>query len=132
MVYKFGSQIKIEIEIMQLINSVSYRLIGSAWKLHPSSLISCAFSSNKSADEKVDLFGRPGQAELYRNFRPKYPAEAKKYIVDSCSKRDVYIDWACGSAQLTGSLAGKFKTVRTNDIFPTILFLPYISISNAR
>ena len=83
-----------------------------------------------AADGRKDLFGHDGQAELYRciyiilhamfsdylyfsaptsKYRPRYSSAISDSIVQQCKYRDLYIDWACGSGQMTEKIAPHFK-----------------------
>jgi SAM-dependent methyltransferase len=58
----------------------------------------------------IDLFGHDGQAKLYKDFRPQYPMELVDDIISRIptTERDVYVDVACGSGQLTHLMAPFF------------------------
>jgi ubiquinone/menaquinone biosynthesis C-methylase UbiE len=61
-------------------------------------------------DGTDDLFGHNGQAKMYHDFRPRYPEALVKSIlslVPEAGDRQLYIDVACGSGQLT-ELIGPF------------------------
>jgi len=59
----------------------------------------------------VDLFGHDGQAEMYRDFRPRYPNRLVKDIVDLVPEhnRGTFLDVACGPGILTAIIAPKFR-----------------------
>lgn len=60
----------------------------------------------------LDLFGHDGQAKMYRDFRPVYPDELVQYVASLVAEtnRDVYVDVACGSGQLTSKIAPFFRS----------------------
>jgi ubiquinone/menaquinone biosynthesis C-methylase UbiE len=62
-----------------------------------------------AVDGTLDLFGHSGQAEMYRNFRPIYTPAIVENVLANVRERDIYIDVACGSGQLTHLLAPHFK-----------------------
>lgn len=62
-----------------------------------------------ACDGKVDRFGQSDQASLYSRYRPQYSSKIIDSIASKVQNWDVYIDWACGSGQLTHKLAPKFN-----------------------
>ena len=62
-----------------------------------------------AADGKVDRFGQSNQASLYSKYRPRYSSDIVSSIANRVRYWDTYIDWACGSGQLTDKFAPKFK-----------------------
>ena len=62
-----------------------------------------------ACDGKVDRFGQSDQASLYSVYRPKYSSKIINSIASKVQNWDIYIDWACGSGQLTHKLAPKFN-----------------------
>lgn len=62
-----------------------------------------------AADGKVDRFGQSNQASLYSKYRPRYSSDIVSSIANRVRYWDTYIDWACGSGQLTDKLAPKFE-----------------------
>ena len=70
-----------------------------------------------AVDGRMDLFGHDGQAKMYRDFRPTYPARLVESIVSSipAESRGLYVDVACGSGQLTEAVAPAFKASKGID-----------------
>ena len=62
-----------------------------------------------SSDGKRDRFGMSNQASLYSRYRPRYSPQIINAITSKVQNWDTYIDWACGSGQLTDKLAYKFN-----------------------
>ena len=63
-----------------------------------------------------DLFGHVGQAHKYSLYRPNYPNKIISCIVARASERNIAIDVACGSGQLTYALSNHFNEVLGFDI----------------
>lgn len=64
-----------------------------------------------TVDGKPDLFGHEGQAKMYFEFRPKYPEVLAKHVISlvPSERRNMYVDIACGSGQLTNLIAPSFR-----------------------
>ena len=60
----------------------------------------------------LDLFGHAGQAKMYQEYRPVYPKALIDYVVNLVPeyKRNLYVDVACGSGQLTSGIAPHFHS----------------------
>lgn len=64
-----------------------------------------------TVDGQIDLFGQGDQARMYQSFRPMYTEEVVMGIMARVPQahRDLYVDVACGSGQLTRLVAPYFK-----------------------
>lgn len=67
--------------------------------------------TSSTFDGKADLFGRVGQAADYAKFRPRYSERIAEDIVHLLNEKDLCVDVACGSGQLTTLLSPHFKKV---------------------
>ena len=70
------------------------------------------YDTAETVDGKVDLFGHSGQAKMYHEFRPVYAPSLVEYILTLITEdhRDLYVDVACGSGQLTSLIAPYFQS----------------------
>lgn len=60
---------------------------------------------------KADLFGHSGQAAMYRQFRPRYPAKLVHDVLSQLEPNNfgLYVDVACGPGTLTEVIAPRFQ-----------------------
>lgn len=75
--------------------------------------VACAHRRNfavLAVDGRIDRFGQSNQAELYSRYRPRYSDIIIESILRGVKGRDTYVDWACGSGQLTTKLSPHFAT----------------------
>lgn len=71
----------------------------------------------ETIDGRIDLFGHEGQAQMYKEFRPVYPERLITAVVSGVPEysRNLYVDVACGSGQLTALIAPAFTTSKGFD-----------------
>ena len=82
-------------------------------------------SKPQAYDGSLDNFGFSGQAALYAEFRPTYPAALIDAINDiPLPSEDFYLDACCGSGQLLCKLAPRFMRALGVDRLCEITFAP--------